>query len=108
MVYLTVVHPLKIYQYTKFHGPTLISASFASTSEVLTSAILELLKIGIKKYSIIEVTFNGTTSLLNFIKIYQLVQKVLGRDRQTGDLTSLTFLFKKSRLKITKNFNQHR
>jgi hypothetical protein len=34
MVFLKVVHPLKIYQYTKFHGPTLTGASFASTSEV--------------------------------------------------------------------------
>jgi hypothetical protein len=45
----------------------------------------------------IEVTFNGMTSLLNFIKISQLVQKLLGgthrqTDRQTGDLISLTFL----------------
>jgi hypothetical protein len=45
------------------------------------------------------------TSLLNFIKIYQLVQK-LSRgggthgqtDRQAGDLISLTFLFEESRL----------
>jgi hypothetical protein len=34
MVLLKVVHPLKVYQYSKFHGPTLIGASFASTSEV--------------------------------------------------------------------------
>jgi hypothetical protein len=34
IVLLKVVHPLKIYQYTKFHGPTLTGASFASTSEV--------------------------------------------------------------------------
>jgi hypothetical protein len=33
-VLLKVVHPLKVYQYTKFHGPTLTGASFASTSEV--------------------------------------------------------------------------
>jgi hypothetical protein len=33
---LKVVNPLKIHQYTKFHGPTLTGASFASTSEVLT------------------------------------------------------------------------
>jgi hypothetical protein len=60
---------------------------------------------GLKKYSF-EVTFNGMTSLLNFIKIYQLVQKLLGgdtqtdirTDRQTGDLINLTFLFKESRL----------
>jgi hypothetical protein len=42
------------------------------------------------------------TSVLNFIKIYQLVQKLLGgdiqTDRQTGDLISLTFHFKESRL----------
>jgi hypothetical protein len=67
------------------------------------------------------------TSLLNFIKIYQLVQKLLGgphrqtdrqtdghadtqtdrqagrqTDRQTGDLISLTFLFEESRLKMGK------
>jgi hypothetical protein len=34
MVLLKVVNPLKSYQYTKFHGPTLTGASFASTSEV--------------------------------------------------------------------------
>jgi hypothetical protein len=40
------------------------------------------------------------TSLLNFIKIYRLVQKLFGgTDRQTGDLIRLTLLFKKSRLK---------
>jgi hypothetical protein len=40
---------------------------------------------GINKYGA-EVTFNGMTSRLNFIKIYQLVQKLLGgthTDRQT-------------------------
>jgi hypothetical protein len=42
---LKVIHCLKIYQYTKLHGPTLTGASFASTSEVWTSAILEWLKI---------------------------------------------------------------
>jgi hypothetical protein len=45
MALLKVVNPLKIYQYTKFHGPTLTGASFASTSEVWTSAILELLNV---------------------------------------------------------------
>jgi hypothetical protein len=60
----------------------------------------------IRKHGI-EVIFNGMTSLLNFIKIYQLVQKLLGgtyrqtngqTGRQTGDLISLTFLFEESRL----------
>jgi hypothetical protein len=34
MFLLKFVHPLKIYQYTKFHGPTLNGASFESTSDV--------------------------------------------------------------------------
>jgi hypothetical protein len=45
MILLKVVHPLKIYQYTQCHGPTLNGASFASISEVWTSAILEWLKV---------------------------------------------------------------
>jgi hypothetical protein len=46
MVELKVVNPLKINQYyTKCHGPTLTGVSFASTSEVWTSAILEWLKV---------------------------------------------------------------
>jgi hypothetical protein len=62
-------------------------------------------RYGIKKYGF-EVTFS--TSLLYFIKIYQLVQKLLGgkhrqtnrqTDRQIGDLISITFLFKEGRLK---------
>jgi hypothetical protein len=31
---IKIVHPLKIYQYIKFHVPTLTGASFTSTSEV--------------------------------------------------------------------------
>jgi hypothetical protein len=31
---IKIVHRFKIYQHTKFHGPTLTGASFASTSEV--------------------------------------------------------------------------
>jgi hypothetical protein len=64
---------------------------------------------GIKKYSD-KVTFNGMTSLLNFIKIYQLIQKLLGghtdgqTDRQTDYLISFTFLFKESRLKNVKAY----
>jgi hypothetical protein len=45
IILLKVVHHLKIYQYNTFHGPTLTGASFASTSEVWTSAILEWLKV---------------------------------------------------------------
>jgi hypothetical protein len=32
--FFKVVHPLKIYQFSKFHAPTLAGASFASMSEV--------------------------------------------------------------------------
>jgi hypothetical protein len=56
----------------------------------------------IKKYGV-KVTFNGVTSLLNFIKVYQLVEKLLGvdtqTDRQSGYLISLTFPFEESTLK---------
>jgi hypothetical protein len=45
IISLKVVHHLKIYQYIKFHGLSLTGASFASTSEVWTSAILEWLKV---------------------------------------------------------------
>jgi hypothetical protein len=55
----------------------------------------------------VDVTFKGTSFLLNFIKIYELVQKFMGErhtDRQThrqdGDLISLRFSFsKESRVK---------
>jgi hypothetical protein len=38
VVLLKVVHPFYVYQYTTFHGPTLTRASFASASEVRSSA----------------------------------------------------------------------
>jgi hypothetical protein len=107
MVLLKVVHPLKIYQYIKFHGPTLTGASFASTSEVWTSAILESLKV--RDY---EVRRRGHLQWhdlpTEFHKNLPLGSKVIGGwgghtdrriDRPTGDLISLTFLFKESRLK---------
>jgi hypothetical protein len=55
-----------------------------------------------KKYGI-EVTFSGMTSLLNFIKSTNCFKSYYGghTDRQTGDLISLTFLFKESRVKKT-------
>jgi hypothetical protein len=39
VVLLKVVRHLKIHQHTKFHGPTSTGSSFASSSEVWTSAI---------------------------------------------------------------------
>jgi hypothetical protein len=41
-------------------------------------------RYGIRKYGVV-VTFNGMTFLLNFIKIYQLVQKLLGDTRRQTD-----------------------
>jgi hypothetical protein len=46
-----------------------------------------------KSYSI-KVIFNGMTFLLNSMKIYNLVQKLLGGHRKTGDLMSLLSFFK--------------
>jgi hypothetical protein len=55
---------------------------------------------GIKKYGL-EVIFNDMTFLLNFIKSTNWFKSIRGKtrtDRQTGDLISLSFLFKESRL----------
>jgi hypothetical protein len=41
MASLKDIHPLKIYQHTKYYGPTLTGATFAPTSDVWASAILE-------------------------------------------------------------------
>jgi len=53
---------------------------------------------------------NGITCLPNFIKIYQLVQKLIGgRQTQVGDLISLLFSFRKeSRLKMEVNCKKKR
>jgi hypothetical protein len=72
---LKIIHPLKNYQHTEFHGPTLSGASFAFTSS--TSAIFN----GRSYWIIIngvEVTFNGMTFLLTLLKIYELFQSFLG------------------------------
>jgi hypothetical protein len=44
-VSLKVVNISKIYQYSKYHGPTPTGASFAYSSEVLTSVVLEWLEV---------------------------------------------------------------
>jgi hypothetical protein len=92
MVLLKTIHPLKTNPHTKCHGPALTSASFASTSEVWTSAILEWLKLGIKNYAI-EVTFNGMTSILVLYKFNNWLNIWWedGQTRQDGDLVSLLF-----------------
>jgi hypothetical protein len=90
---------------TKVYGLTLISASFASTSEVRTNDW----SYGSKRYGF-EVIFNGMTFVHNFTEIYLFVHKLLERmHRQTknGYLISLDFIFKEIRLKrysITQNY----
>jgi uncharacterized Zn-finger protein len=101
MVSLKVVHPLKVYQYTKFHGPTLTGASFQKFER---PPFWNGWSYGIKKYGV-EVTFNGMTSILNFIRMYHLFQKLLGgTHKQTDGQTDWWshkphFPFKASRLK---------
>jgi predicted aldo/keto reductase-like oxidoreductase len=55
------------------------------------------LRYGIKKHGV-ESTLNGMNSMLKFIKIQQLVQKLRGRqtDRPHGDLTSKESMLKKN------------
>jgi hypothetical protein len=53
------------------------SPGFVSNSEICTSTIENGLNYEIKNYGV-EAIFNGTTSLLNSMKIYQLVQTLLG------------------------------
>jgi hypothetical protein len=52
---------------------------------------------GIKKYGV-EVSFNGMTSLLNFIKSINLFQKDADGETHGRDHIILTFSFKESRL----------
>jgi hypothetical protein len=53
----------------------------------------------IKNYDV-KATFNGFTSLLNLMKIYQLVQNLLmGDTDRHHDIISLIFAYKKSRQK---------
>jgi hypothetical protein len=82
----------------------LTGASFAFTSGVLTSTIVywNRRSYGIKNYGV-EVIFSGMNSVLNLVKVYRLVQTLLGGEtnRQEGDLVSLEFSFRKgSGLKI--------
>jgi hypothetical protein len=101
MVSLKVVHPLKI---TKFHVPTLTDASFASISEVWTSAILEWLKVrdwkvrhrGHLQWHDLRTEFHK-----NLPTGSKVVRGHTQTDRQTGDLISLTFLFKECKLKTS-------
>jgi hypothetical protein len=93
VILLKVCHPLKICWHTKCYGPTFSGASFAFTSEVWRLQFWNDWSNSIQNYGV-EVTLNGMTSLLNFIKICQLVQMLMQgthRHRQVGDIISLLF-----------------
>jgi hypothetical protein len=71
MVSLHVAHPLNIYQNIKFRGPI----------EVLHPSQI----FGFRpRWNGYEATFNGMISLLNLIKIYLLVQMLIGVQTDTG------------------------
>jgi hypothetical protein len=72
-----VVHPLNVYQNTKFNGPALTGAVLYSSQKFECPPYWNGCNYGIKNDGI-EVTANGMTLLLNFVKIYQLVQTCLG------------------------------
>jgi hypothetical protein len=55
MVLLKVVHPLKIYQETKFHGPTLTGASFES-----------LRSLNVRHFGMVEATGLKNTASRSF------------------------------------------
>jgi hypothetical protein len=101
MVSLKVVHPLEIINIQNFTFPCWLVQVLHPSQKFVRLPFWNGWRYGINKYGV-KVTFNGMTSLLNFIKIYQLVQKLLGGhiDRQSGDLISLTFLFRENRLKM--------
>jgi hypothetical protein len=87
--------------FLKFHGPTLTGASFASTSEVWTSTILEWLTLRDWKVRH-RGHFQWHELPTEFHKNLPISSKVImggHTDRHAGDVISLTFLFKESRLK---------
>jgi hypothetical protein len=61
------------------HQCTFTGASFSSTSEFRTSAILEWLRSRNKTYGA-EVTHNGMASIINFIKIFKNCFEAVGGD----------------------------
>jgi hypothetical protein len=96
----------------------LIDANFASTSEVRTSDAWHGWISKNRRYDV-DVAFKGKTLLLNFIQIYEFVQKLLGKlsdagkthtawqtVRQTKYLSHMpNFTFKESTLKRYLGFN---
>jgi hypothetical protein len=79
-------HHLKIYQNTKFRGPTLTDATHPP-QQFKGPPFWKGCSYGFKNYGF-EITFNGMTSLLNFIQILYKseVYRVGQTHRQDGDI----------------------
>jgi hypothetical protein len=91
VVTFKVVHPLKAYYNTKFHGPTLLVQMLHPPQKFERPPFWNGCSYGIKHYGI-EVTFNGMTSL-NFIQFYHLVQNFMGGGHTDGVVISSAYFF---------------
>jgi hypothetical protein len=88
---LKVLHSLKIYHNTKCYDPTLTGASFVSTSEVWTPAILVWLKLQVWRsdhFQCHDIPTQFYRSLWICLKVIRGSYK--RTDRQNGDLINLT------------------
>jgi hypothetical protein len=92
MFLLKVFHPLNIYKNATFCGPTLIGATLHSPQKFERPPFWSGYSYGIKNYGI-EVTINGMTSLLNFINICQLVQKLIEGNDTDRMVILLAYIF---------------
>jgi hypothetical protein len=95
MVLLKVVHPPKIIRIQNFMVVHWVLQVLRSPQKCEHLPFWNGYSYSIKNYGM-KASFSGITSLLNFIKIYQLGQKLIrGEHRQDGDLISLHFFFRK-------------
>jgi hypothetical protein len=106
MVLLKVVHPLRVYQNTDFMVLRWLVQVLQPHQKFERPPLWNGCSYDIKNYGV-EVTFNGMTFLLHFLKIYQLVQKLIlvrQTERIMSSLASFFSLGKVSRLKKLHNF----
>jgi hypothetical protein len=92
MVLLKVVHPLNIYQNIKFTALRLLVQVFHPPKMSERPQFCNGCRYGIKSCAV-EFTFNDMFYLLNFIKIYQLVRKLVGGTNTHRMVISLTYTF---------------
>jgi hypothetical protein len=74
VILLEVVHPLNIYQYTPFYGPKL-------TGENLHPSQMYVSHFRMDEATELKIMVSRSPSmafLLNFVKIYQFVKKLIG------------------------------